>query len=94
MRQRLRFLWVLFGLSVASLVRAAVPAGDSLRVSLLTCGPGEEAYSVYGHTAIRVQDQRTGEDWVFNYGVFDFDRPHFIWRFVLGQTDYQYEILE
>lgn len=93
MRQRLRFLWVLFGLSVASLVRAAVPVGDSLRVSLLTCGPGEEAYSVYGHTAIRVQDQRTGEDWVFNYGVFDFDQPHFIWRFVLGQTYYQLGVM-
>ena len=24
----------------------------------------------------------------FNYGVFDLSRPHFVWHFILGQTDY------
>lgn len=89
MKQHLRLVWLLLGLCVAPLVHAAVPEADSLHVSLITCGPGQEAYSVYGHTAIRVQNARTGEDWVYNYGVFDFDQPHFVWRFVLGQTDYQ-----
>jgi hypothetical protein len=45
-------------------------------------------YSLYGHTAIRVQDMDRGTDHVFNYGVFDFNTEHFVWRFVLGETDY------
>ena len=64
---------------------------DSVRVSLLTCSPGPEVYSLYGHTAIRVQQQ--GSDIVFNYGVFDFSKPHFTWRFVLGQCDYMVQPL-
>ncbi len=62
---------------------------DSVEVSLLTCSPGTEIYSLYGHTAIRVKSYATGEDWVFNYGVFSFNRPNFIWRFTLGECDYQ-----
>lgn len=62
--------------------------GDSLRVSLLTCAPGTEVYQLYGHTALRVQDEGRGVDAVFNYGVFDFRTPHFTWRFVLGECDY------
>lgn len=61
---------------------------DTLRVSLLTCSPGEEVYELYGHTAIRVQESLTGNDVVFNYGVFNFNAPHFIYRYVRGETDY------
>lgn len=61
---------------------------DSLRISLLTCEPGASIYELYGHTAIRVQDFIQGRDLVFNYGLFDFNTPHFIWRFCLGKTDY------
>lgn len=61
---------------------------DSLRISLLTCEPGASIYELYGHTAIRVQDFIRGRDLVFNYGLFDFNTPHFIWRFCLGKTDY------
>lgn len=61
-----------------------------MQVSLLTCSPGTEVYSLYGHTAIRVKSYAAGgQDWVFNYGVFSFDQPHFIWRFALGECDYQ-----
>ncbi len=63
--------------------------GDSLRVSLLTCSPGTEVYQLYGHTALRVEDATTDLDIVFNYGVFDFNTPHFAWRFVLGECDYE-----
>lgn len=63
--------------------------GDSLRVSLLTCSPGPEVYQLYGHTALRVRDLRNNQDFVFNYGVFDFNTPHFTWRFVLGECDYE-----
>ena len=63
-------------------------AGDSLSVSLLTCSPGEEIYQYYGHTALLVREVNTGNAVVFNYGLFDFNTPFFMWRFLLGQTDY------
>lgn len=61
---------------------------DSIRLSLLTCAPGEEIYSYFGHTAIRYEDPGKGIDVVFNYGLFNFGAPNFIFRFALGQTDY------
>lgn len=57
-------------------------------MGVLTCSPGTESYSLYGHTALRYCNPQTGEDLVFNYGLFDFSSPHFVWRFMLGQTDY------
>ena len=64
------------------------PARAEVKVSVLTCSPGEEVYSLYGHTALRCLNTSTGEDLVFNYGLFDFNTPNFTWRFVLGETDY------
>ena len=58
------------------------------RVSVLTCSPGEEAYSLFGHTGLRYCDSDRGIDVVFNYGYFSFNAPNFIWRFILGETDY------
>ena len=63
--------------------------GDSLRISLVTCSPGTEVYSLYGHTALRVVDPLNGIDAVFNYGVFDYRRPNFVWRFMMGKCDYE-----
>ena len=64
------------------------PVDSTLTASLLTCSPGLQVYELYGHTAIRVRSERDDYDLVFNYGVFSFDQPHFIWRFVLGKCDY------
>ena len=66
----------------------AADGQDSIEISLLTCAPGREAYSFYGHTALRVHNLKNGNDWVFNYGTFDFNTDHFVWRFMMGQTDY------
>ncbi len=63
-------------------------AGDSLEASLLTCSPGTEIYQYYGHTAILIKERNTGNNYVFNYGLFDFNTPNFIWRFLLGECDY------
>ena len=62
---------------------------DSVRVSLLTCAPDSEIYSLFGHTALRYENPAKGEDWVFNYGMFSFNTPNFVMRFVKGETDYQ-----
>lgn len=63
-------------------------ADDRRKVSLLTCSPGEQVYELFGHTAIRITDPAKGVDVVFNYGLFSFDTPNFVWRFVCGETDY------
>ena len=66
---------------------------DSIQISLLTCGPGEEIYSLYGHTAIRFHDLKNNNDLVINYGMFSFSQRFFILRFVFGLTDYEMGIM-
>lgn len=68
-------------------------AQDRVRVSLLTCEPGTEIYALFGHTALRYEDPTRDIDWVFNYGVFSFNTPNFVYRFVKGETDYQLGIV-
>ncbi|WP_298651510.1 DUF4105 domain-containing protein [uncultured Proteiniphilum sp.] len=68
---------------------AQVQLNDSAKISLLTASPWYGAvYAFFGHTAIRVQDDSTDVDVVFNYGYFDSSQPHFIYNFVRGKTDY------
>lgn len=69
--------------------RTVATENDSIRLSLLTCAPGEEIYSLFGHTAIRYENPSKGIDAVFNYGLFSFNTPNFVLRFALGETDYQ-----
>ena len=59
---------------------------DSVKVSLVTFYPGSEPHNIWGHSEIRVQQGPV--DLYFNYGVFDFQAPAFMWRFMLGETDY------
>lgn len=65
---------------------------DSVEISLLTCRPRQNVYSLYGHTAIRIQDKQNHLDMAVNYGMFSFDKPFFILRFVFGLTDYSMDI--
>lgn len=62
-----------------------------LRITLLTCSPGEELYSTFGHTAIRVQDVASGTDEVYNYGMFAFS-PDFYIKFIRGKLLYSLAI--
>lgn len=85
-------LWALLSWLCASLF--AAPA-DSVRVSLLTCAPGSEIYSLFGHTALLCENltpeygkPSSMKDWVFNYGMFNFNEPNFVLRFIKGETDY------
>lgn len=66
----------------------------STRFSLLTCSPGSLIYELFGHTGIRYTDDENGVDLVFNYGIFDFNKPNFIYRYVSGETDYELGIGE
>jgi hypothetical protein len=67
-----------------------------LRISLLTCSPGAELYSTFGHTALRVTDSAHSVDRVYNYGTFDDRDPNFYAKFTRGimryaLSDYSYQ---
>ena len=61
---------------------------SNTEISVLTCSPGDEIYSIFGHTAVRVYNPNTKVDAVVNYGLFDFNQESFVYRFVKGETDY------
>jgi hypothetical protein len=71
-------------------ISLSLSAQDScgIRISLLTCTPGKELYSSFGHSALRVVDSINNYDLVFNYGTFNFDDPQFIPKFVKGKLPY------
>lgn len=87
--KRIPFLRYVLALAIVLISLPTNAVTDSLQVSLLTCAPGNESYSFYGHTAIRIHDLRTNEDVVYNYGMFDSRKPHFVWNFIMGRTDYE-----
>ena len=66
----------------------AAPDSCSLEVSLLTCAPGTDLYSIFGHTAIRIQDKRRDMDIIYNYGMFNDTDPMFYLNFTKGIMRY------
>ena len=94
MKLRLRLIILLFIIAVvnsfATTKRYKIWTEDiaNTEISVLTCSPGQEIYSIFGHTAIRVKNANTGLDAVVNYGLFDFNQDSFVYRFVKGETDY------
>ena len=78
---------LLVQLMIACVALVAGAQTDSVHVSLITFYPGSELFEVYGHSELRV---RTADsDLFFNYGVFDFHSPNFVYRFAAGETDYK-----
>jgi hypothetical protein len=71
-------------------VQAQTP-GATLRISVLTFGPGDAVFERFGHNALRVQDSATGLDLAYNWGMFSFDEPNFLGRFLSGDTRYWVE---
>lgn len=91
MRIKLLILFLLvFNLSLSANTRYNTWTKDlrNTEISLLTCTPDDEIYSIFGHTAIRINNPYIGLDEVVNYGLFDFNQENFIYRFVKGETDY------
>lgn len=71
---------------------ASQPKHDSIEISLITCTPGTEIWSEFGHTAVRVHDITSGMDVAVNYGMFSSNQPYFIPRFIFGLTDYKMDV--
>ncbi len=81
------YFFVLMMLLAAGSSHAA-PDSSRLQVSLITCAPGAELYSVFGHTALRIVDSAANTDIIYNYGTFNFDDPDFYSKFVRGKLMY------
>lgn len=82
-------LRILFSLAIIILLSINTEAqNNTTEVYLITCAPGTESYSMYGHTALRVVDKSANLDMVYNWGVFDFNTPGFNLLFARGRLDY------
>ena len=81
-------LLALSGLVADAKAQTTMPLSESASAYIITCGPGNDFYTTFGHSAIRYVDPDRGIDFVYNYGTFDFDTPHFYWKFMRGQLDY------
>ncbi len=68
--------------------------GSNLTVYLLTFGWGDVVWERFGHNAIWIKDRARGTDMTYNWGMFDFNQPHFVWRFVTGDTRYWMEPID
>lgn len=62
--------------------------GSELRVWLVTAAPGDAVWERFGHNAIRILDTVTGRDVSYNWGIFDFNQPGFVPRFLKGEMLY------
>ena len=85
---KLRRIIIIFTVSVFFCSAKAQQLSDSAQISLLTCGAGNELYSTFGHSAIRVYDAAKNIDVVFNYGTFDFSTKNFYLKFAQGSLLY------
>ncbi len=75
-------------LTFTSIFSQDIILSKDAKVSILNCGTGNESYSLYGHTAIRIYDRINFLDIVFNYGAFDFSTPNFALKFIKGDLQY------
>lgn len=85
---------LLAGFSAPAYAKGTVPVFDindqrpAPIISILTMGPGDEAFFKFGHNAIRVRYPNTKHDLVYNFGTFQFDSPTLILDFLTGKFRY------
>ena len=72
---------------LCSLVSVFSSHAKAPEVSVLICGPGSNIYELEGHAGLLIDHPEYGK-FVVNWGVFDFNSPNFVYRFVKGETDY------
>ena len=87
MRKKFHFIFILL-ISFFQLT-AQQKLTSEATVSVVTCGPGSELYSAFGHSAFRVYDPLLKLDKIYNYGTFDFNKPNFYLNFAKGKLIYQ-----
>jgi hypothetical protein len=88
LRNKALAYFFIFNFSFLIFTSARAQDSSRLRISLLTCTPGEELYSTFGHSAYRVIDSNSVTDIVYNYGTFNFDDDGFYLKFVRAKLLY------
>lgn len=83
-----KIILTLASLALMNLSPAKASTPDSADVYMITCAPGNDSYTIYGHTALRIAIQGTDFDMAYNWGIFDFSTPNFVYRFAKGKLDY------
>ena len=83
-----KILWLL--LLITSFGKAQL--SEQANISVLTCGPYDELYSAFGHSAFRIHDPVNNINVVCNYGTFDFNQPNFYLNFARGNNLYKLSI--
>jgi len=84
-----RYLFALCIFFISVVPTKAITLSNDSEISLITCAPGDMIYDCFGHTAIRVYDPAQKIDWVYNYGIYDFDVPNFELNFAKGYLKYK-----
>ena len=87
-----RILILISSILLISLQSAHSQDKSDTTVYLITCGPGTETYSIYGHSALRIVIPEKNSDLIYNWGVFDFNTPNFAWKFAKGRLDYMFGV--
>ncbi|WP_417289518.1 DUF4105 domain-containing protein [Corallibacter sp.] len=82
MKIKLFLTFLLFGLFSTT----AQELTKNAQVSVLTIGPGTSLNDAFGHSAFRIKDSNF--DYVFNYGVYNFNTPNFYTKFARGKLEY------
>jgi len=83
-----KILWFSIQLFSFIVFSQSPPLSSDAQVSIFTCDRGEELYSTFGHTALRIKDSNNALDVVYNYGYFDFRTENFYFKFVKGDLQY------
>ena len=76
-------------LGLLGCVPLAAQLSDKAEISVLTCRRGDAMYNMYGHTAVRISDPVLRMDQVYNYGIFNFNEPGFVMKFLRGKLLYR-----
>lgn len=85
--KKIVFILFLIGFINSSFSQRIILSKQAL-TSVITCDTGNESYSLFGHTAIRIKDIENNLDVVYNYGAFDYDTPNFVVKFTKGDLQY------
>ena len=88
MKRLLLLTFSLLLLSSAHAQQLELRLDSTAYAAVLTCGPGDDFYTTFGHSAIRICDSASGLDIVYNYGTFDFNTSNFYWKFACGNLQY------
>ena len=84
-----KYALLLFFLLIFKSINAQLELSAYSEISIVTAGPGTALFEAFGHSAIRVKDPMFQFDLIYNYGMFDFNQPHFYTNFVKGKLLYR-----